>query len=1184
MRSSRGAVVCRSPSAARPSDSRTAPRRASPTTRARPFAVAFALLAAFASLATMLAPGAARADDAIVGPPLGNNRYLAAISEPGDVDDYPARFVPGDVLSVTVSARKASKLSPPTLRPVLVLVDPDGLVRFSGVVKASNGFSTALRSFRIDKAGLWAARVYGRDDTAGAYGIAFQVRPVGRTVLRHQLLGNELPFARDHVIRACDGATLDATLSWTRQSEPVEIRALLDPTGAAVADAGGGPVVERAVSRGRRTTLAGVVMRRGDGAYVLRTRIPTAVATYDLTLDLRSPARPSSRRTNVLAAEEPALDAAPVPFPGEPGDLVTFTGSGFSTTSAPSVRFGDTAATDVSVSADGRTLSVRVPPRAEDAVVAISVVNPDGQAVRRPRYFAYLPPPEVFDLLDAATGAPVRQATAGGGFEVRLVGKNFEDGYEVRVGATLVPAPTLVSTQEYRFALPVVPQGTYTVQVVDPYARTGTTPFTVFLKTPPAFAAAPYSPGALRIQVATTVTISGTNFEAADRLVFDGQDVPSTFVGPTARRFDVPPLAAGSYTVTLVDSIGTVVAGEDLFVKAPPTITAVSVSAGDVIGTTTIPVSGGSTIQVDGTDLLPGDAVHLGGAAVGALVSSSPTRKRFLAPAHAPGLVSITITDGAGQSASATDVLRYAGFVDDSGTRAPSASSVDDFSAARGATGDLDRDGREDDLVIVSPLGDAPGSRTAQTRVLRGDASGVLRDVTSTAMPAAQSDSFGQDVWAARCVALGDLDRQNGLDLLIGGEVVSGGGNTPQVRTFLNDGSGAFALDESLTLPSRYVPYVLGGYYYAGYVYYYSIYGPSQQEGVPRAVAIGDVDLDGDADVVTGADHFQSRQVYLNPAYVNFATYPATIYGIVPVQYLQYLPALRVFDNRVGAGEGFVDVSGDRLPVVGSNASAVVTAPAFHCRDLALRDIDRDQRRLPDLVISWNDPRTVSPHGLRTADATGTSQDSPRTATRILQNVGGRFTTDVTSTWLPAASAPEFWQADRVAVEDLNGDGWPELILLSSRGLDAYTGTETHGRSALRVLRNDQTRFTDVTSLAIPAPVAATGDDWRGDALAIRDVDGDTFKDIVVSTHDDLRNGSARVPRMRLFLGGSNLRFKVSSAFQPAATADTGEADDLLFLGDLAGPGRPVLVLIGEAAPAVSPSATPFLRTQEWKK
>jgi hypothetical protein len=155
-----------------------------------------------------------------------------------------------------------------------------------------------------------------------------------------------------------------------------------------------------------------------------------------------------------------------------------------------------------------------------------------------------------------------------------------------------------------------------------------------------------------------------------------------------------------------------------------------------------------------------------------------------------------------------------------------------------------------------------------------------------------------------------------------------------------------------------------------------------------------------------------------------------------------------------------------------------------------------------------------------------------------------------------------------------------------SAGLDAWLGTPTYALRSLRVLRNDGSRFTDVTSTAVPAVDAATVDDWRGDALAVRDVDADGRADIVVSTKASISNKNGTPSRrMRFFRGvaGSAISFTALPSFEEPVQVDSGEADDLLFVGDLGGAGKPVLLLLGEGKPNAS-SGGARSRAEDWKQ
>jgi hypothetical protein len=185
---------------------------------------------------------------------------------------------------------------------------------------------------------------------------------------------------------------------------------------------------------------------------------------------------------------------------------------------------------------------------------------------------------------------------------------------------------------------------------------------------------------------------------------------------------------------------------------------------------------------------------------------------------------------------------------------------------------------------------------------------------------------------------------------------------------------------------------------------------------------------------------------------------------------------------------------------------------------------------------------------------------------------------------MPQGSGSEYWQADRILLADLDDDGDPDLVLSAAKGLDAWQGAPSHTMRALRVLRNDGSQFTDVTDAALPAIDAATSDDWRSDAIAVRDVDGDGLQDLLAATSDALFGAGGSVARrLRWFRRGSGISFSRPFAFQVPADRDSGEATDLLFAEDPAGSGSPVLLELGESRPSSSPSGRWF-RAQEWTR
>jgi hypothetical protein len=1108
------------------------------------------------------------------GPAIGNNRYAAEILDQDgapDTDDYVTALRTGEQLSASLLVPHKSGLS-----PRLQLLDPDGADVTPALRVTAGGRGLQFRAFKATLTGRWTVRISGAGGTQGAYGVAFSIRPLRPQTFRRQHLGNDEPLFKVHHFNGLDGALLDMRVRWSASGLPVEIRALTDTTGADVLTPEGQKAVGAAVfdNRRRTMTLTGIPLHRGDGEYGVRFRVPQGAAAYDLTIAVNPTDRPKGKKPVVLTSDEPYLDAVAAPLHGRPDALIHLTGHSFSKAPPPRVFIGASEAQVASVSADGKLVDVIAPFGVPGTTVSVSVVNPDGQAAVRGAYFYYLQPIAVTDLVDGG-GAPVRAGSTRGGRTLRLLGAHFETGQRVRFGDSFAPAVNVVSESEMLVVMPRSPAGTFPATVVDEFGGIATSDFDFLFKTPPTFDAHPYAPSVAAVQSQVFVTIHGREFQSADQLSFAGLPVDSTFVDATTRTFTVPALPAGSYAVTLTDAIGTVEAGPDFAVKPPPVVTAVSVVAGPRSGTIGIPVSGGATVQVDGTDFHETDVVTLGGAAV-EFVAHTSTRFTFLAPAGALGPATLSITDGAGQSTVVEHAVRYVGYSDDTATRSPGASDVDALLADRGAIGDLDGDGRSDDLVIVTRYG-YPGTRSELTRVFFGSASGVLEDVTAAKLPVAGSDTSGTDNWNASAVAIGDVDGATGQDILIGGQPpYSYAGYYSGIRMFRNDGSGTFTLDEAHAPPSVYTPAVFAVDQTGNY---FLVYSAVFDAGQPSAMALGDLDKDGDQDLVVARDRYELRYVGIDPTQVDFTQSPPYV-NAANVAYLstfQYFPGTKVFDNRMAAGPGFVDVTTVRLPSAGD--STLPPRPSFQARDVALGDVDKDGWL--DIVETWDDPTTVSAYG----QYVGNGVDSPRIATRVLINDHtGKFA-DRTTTWMPAASSPEFWQAERLALRDLDGDGDLDLVLLHWAGTDAFTTSPpSFSSTALRVLRNDGTGtgFVNVTTAAVPA-LPGDGDNFRGYALAVRDVDGDGKVDILVGTVESLADSEGTPLRStRLFRGTGGLKFSLDSAFLPPATEDTGEALDIL-LGDLSGTTDPALILVTPFTPATSGNGE-NLRVLDWNR
>ncbi|MEZ5966330.1 MAG: VCBS repeat-containing protein [Planctomycetota bacterium] len=198
------------------------------------------------------------------------------------------------------------------------------------------------------------------------------------------------------------------------------------------------------------------------------------------------------------------------------------------------------------------------------------------------------------------------------------------------------------------------------------------------------------------------------------------------------------------------------------------------------------------------------------------------------------------------------------------------------------ALGDVDGDG---DLDVVF------GNLRQQNRLLLNDGSARFTDVTSARLPGILD--------ATRAVALGDVDGDGDLDLVVGnlGE---------RCGLFLNDGSGFFADATFAKMPSVVFE--------------------------TRAIALGDVDGDSDLDIVLGNGQTRSEEngLFLNDGTGTFTDASAT-----------HMPGVWPFPTA-SIALGDVDGDGDLDLAVGNDGVGLGRFNRLYVNDGSGHFADRD--------------------------------------------------------------------------------------------------------------------------------------------------------------------------------------------------------------------------------------------------
>ena len=335
------------------------------------------------------------------------------------------------------------------------------------------------------------------------------------------------------------------------------------------------------------------------------------------------------------------------------------------------------------------------------------------------------------------------------------------------------------------------------------------------------------------------------------------------------------------------------------------------------------------------------------------------------------------------------------------------------------ALGDVDGDG-DLDLVVGNAI-------NQQNRLYLNDGTGTFTDVTANRMPIV----YG---WTM-ALSLGDVDEDGDLDIVFAN---SGARN----RLYLNDGTGDFSDATAARMPP-------------------------QEENRTRAVTLGDVDGNGDLDLVFGNDGQQNR-LYLNDGTGNFIE--ATANRLPPGGDHTLAVALGDVD-----GDGHLDlVFGNarqqtRLHLndgigIFTDATAGRVAPDkdTETRAVTLGDVDGDGHA--DLIL-----------GNRIQ-----AQDPIHQQNRLYLNDGsGSFTV------VNAARLPRHYDWTlAVALGDVDGDGDTDLIF-------ANGGVSRVGEQNRLYLNDGTGSFTDATANRLPLAIDETA------AVTLGDVDGDGDLDLI---------------------------------------------------------------------------------------
>jgi hypothetical protein len=518
--------------------------------------------------------------------------------------------------------------------------------------------------------------------------------------------------------------------------------------------------------------------------------------------------------------------------------------------------------------------------------------------------------------------------------------------------------------------------------------------------------------------------------------------------------------------------------------------------------------------------------------------------------------VDVGVRDVWGRTSTLADAFEYVdgSFHDVTASRMPANTATRHVGGTTMALADVDGDG-DLDVVVGSESGSSGNRRTG---ILRNDGKGNFVDASFPTPPGNGDD------WQAADLAIGDLDGDGDADLVLTTREAFVGASTygysywstgttyyfyfyasfgpplASTRVLLNDGKGSF------THAPKALP------------------DPASARGVDvlqgAAIALGDLDSDGDLDLIITSDTRAAVSTYTS--FTNSYSYSFT-YSYVTMRFVvktyfrtwsptatSSKPATRMLLNDGSAT--FQDVSTARLP-------APTQGDLLAGDAIVLGDVDGDGDR--DLVLTGDGP------SLRSSSA---PEYVSGAKTRILANGGSGSFTNVTATFFPPPKSGDDRGGIALALGDVDGDGRQDLVLTTCAAL--VTSSQVRLPST-RLFLGGSSGFAEKSG-ALPAVRSdGQGETWRGTDVVLGPAGADGKPDIVlvdaspVLLRDPetglftLQASSTRILRNR----GSGTFSDATAATMPTPGTDAWPGHSVL-LGDLDGDGDEDLLVTTDLA------------------
>ncbi len=237
------------------------------------------------------------------------------------------------------------------------------------------------------------------------------------------------------------------------------------------------------------------------------------------------------------------------------------------------------------------------------------------------------------------TFTSVAPSSGDDGLAVVITGTNFASGATVTFDGQAATSIVVASATTINCNVPTHADGTVDIIITNPNTEsvTASGAFTYTSIAAPTFTSVLPVSG----DDGLAVVITGTNFVSGAAVTFDGSSATSIVVASsTTINCDVPAHADDIVDIIITNPDTKSVTASSAFTYVSgitATVTSISRDVGSA--------AGGTSVNITGTDFAGGATVSVGGTAATSIVVNSTTSITCTFPAHATGLVDVTVTN-----------------------------------------------------------------------------------------------------------------------------------------------------------------------------------------------------------------------------------------------------------------------------------------------------------------------------------------------------------------------------------------------------------------------------------------------------------------------------------------------------------------------------------------------------------